>query len=79
MKLSKVAGKRVQELLFKTGMTQYRLGKITCLNEKTLTDLIKGRTSDVNLSTIFYIAKAFNMKLSEFFEDEKFDHEDVEG
>ena len=79
MKLSKVAGKRIQELLFEKKMTQYRLGKITCLNEKTLTDLIKGRTSDVNLSTIFYIAKAFDMKLSEFFTDDKFDDENVEG
>ena len=79
MKLSKIVGKRTQELLFKNNMTQYRLVKITCLNEKTISDLIKGKTSDVNITTIFAIAKAFNMTLSEFFSDEKFDDEEVEG
>ena len=78
MKLSHTVGKRIQELLFKNNMTQYRLVKLTCLNEKTISDLIHGKTNDIKLSTIFLIAKAFNMTLTEFFNDEKLIHEELD-
>lgn len=34
MKLAKAVGIRTKELLFEKKITQYRLTKITCLNEK---------------------------------------------
>lgn len=78
MELVKAVGIRTQELLFNKKMTQYRLVKITCLNEKTISDLIKGKTSDVKLSTIYLIINAFNMSLTEFFDSELFNEINIE-
>lgn len=78
MKLAQAVGKRLKELLFEKGMTQYRLVKVTCLNEKTVSDLIKGKTSDVKLSTIYLIAQALDMSLIEFFDSPLFDKFNIE-
>lgn len=78
MNLAQAVGKRTQQLLFERKMTQYRLTKITCLNEKTLSDLIKGKTADVKFSTIYLIADAFNISLSEFFSSPLFQKENIE-
>lgn len=67
MNFAVATGKRIQELLFQSQMSQYRLAKITCLNEKTLSDLIKGKTRDVKLSTVFLVAGALNISVPEFF------------
>lgn len=78
MNLAQAVGKRTQELLFQKNMTQYRLVKITCLNEKTISDLIKGKTTDVKLSTIYLIVSAFNLSLSEFFNSSLFEDVNIE-
>ena len=78
MKLTESVGKRTQELLFAKNMTQYRLGKITCLNDKTISDLIKGRTQDVNFSTIYLITTALQISLKEFFNSDLFDENNIE-
>lgn len=78
MNLGDATGKRIKELLFENNMTQYKLQKITCLNEKTLRDLINGKTKDVKLSTIFLIANAFEMSISEFVSSPLFDQENIE-
>lgn len=73
MKLAEAVGKRTKELLFEKKITQYRLVKITCLNEKTVSDIIKGKTNDIKFSTIYLIASAFNMSLQEFLDSPLFD------
>ena len=78
MKLAEAVGKRTKELLFEKNMTQYRLTKITCLNEKTISDLLKGKTADVKFSTIYLIADALNIKLIEFLNSPLFDKENIE-
>ena len=78
MKLAEAVGKRVQELLFEKKVTQYRLDKITCLNEKTIRDLIRGKTNDVNFSTIYLIADALHMSLIDFFSSPLFDKINIE-
>lgn len=77
MKLAEAVGKRTKELLFKKNMTQYRLTKITCLNEKTLSDLLKGKTTDVKFSTIYLIANALEISLIEFFNSPLFNEENI--
>ncbi len=78
MKLAEAVGKRTKELLFQKNMTQYRLVKITCLNEKTVSDIIKGRTSDIKFSTLYLIASAFNMSIIEFLNSPLFDEENID-
>lgn len=78
MKLAEAVGKRTKELLFEKNMTQYRLTKITCLNEKTVSDLLKGKTTDIKFSTIYLITDALNIKLTEFLNSPLFDKENIE-
>ena len=78
MKLAEAVGKRTKELLFEKNITQYRLTKLTCLNEKTISDLLKGRTTDVKFSTIYLIANALNISLIEFFNSPFFNEDNIE-
>lgn len=66
MKLAQAVGIRTKELLFQKNMTQYRLVKITCLNEKTISDIIHGKTADIKFSTIYLISDALNITIQEF-------------
>lgn len=66
MTLAEAVAKRTTELLKSNNMSQYRLGKITCLEKTTLQAIMKGKTKDIKLSTVFLIADAFNMSISEF-------------
>ena len=78
MKLAQAVGMRTKELLFKKNMTQYRLTKITCLNEKTISDLLGGKTTDVKFSTIYLIVGALSITLVEFFNSPLFDNLQIE-
>ncbi|MBQ7466748.1 MAG: helix-turn-helix transcriptional regulator [Clostridia bacterium] len=78
MKLAQAVGERTKQLLKEKGMTQYRLTKITCLTEKTVSDILHGRTSDIKFSTIFLFADAFNMQIYEFLDSPLFDSDNLE-
>ena len=78
MKLAEAVGIRTKELLFEKNITQYRLTKITCLNEKTISDILHARTSDIKFSTIYLIASAFNITIQEFLDSTIFDMSKLE-
>ncbi len=66
MTLSQAVAKRIEELLKEKKMTQYRLTKETCLDKTTIQSILKGKTKDIKLSTVFLLADAFGMSISEF-------------
>lgn len=78
MKLAEAVGKRTKELLFEKKVTQYRLTKITCLNEKTISDILHGKTSDIKFSTIYLIANALNLTIQEFLNSPLFEMNNLE-
>ena len=78
MKLAQAVGIRTKELLFQKKITQYRLVKFTCLNEKTISDIIHGRTSDIKFSTIYLISEALNITIQEFFDSKLFSMDNLE-
>lgn len=78
MKLAHAVGKRTKELLFDKNITQYRLVKTTCLNEKTISDLIKCKTTDVKFSTIWLICSGLGVSLTEFIDSPLFLEENIE-
>ncbi len=78
MTLAEAVSKRVKNLLDLNEMSEYALRKKTCLSEKTLTFMFKNKTKDVKLSTIRLIAEAFGMTLSEFFNDEIFNFNNID-
>lgn len=68
MNFAEAITKRTKELLIKTGKSQYKLAKETCLDRTTLQAMFKGKTKDVKGSTIYLIAQSFGMTLTEFFD-----------
>ena len=78
MKLAQAVGIRTKELLFHNNMTQYRLVKITCLNEKTISDIIHGKTTDIKFSTIYLISDALNITIQEFLNSPVFNMDNLE-
>lgn len=78
MTLAEASAKRIKELLFERKITQYKLIKESCLDKSTIQKLLKNKTKDINLSTIFTIANVFKMKLSEFFDAPYFDENNIE-
>ena len=71
-------GNRILYLLKENNMTRYKLAKITCLSEKTLSDIIHGKTKDINLSSLYLISSAFNMDILEFLAPDDFRNDKIE-
>ena len=78
MKISEAVAKRTKDLLKVKNMTKYRLTKITCLSKNAINKLLNNENKDVKLSTIRLIAEAFGMTLSEFFNDEIFNFNNID-
>ena len=78
MKLAQAVGIRTKELLFQKKITQYRLVKTTCLNEKTISDIINGRTSDIKFSTIYLISSALHITIQDFLNSPLFNEDNIE-
>lgn len=78
MNIAEATAKRISELLLEKNKTQYRLQKETCLSEKTIRDILHNRTKDINSSTVYLIASAFGLSLSEFYNSPLFNEENIE-
>ena len=78
MNIGHIVGKRIQELLFKNNMSVYKLAKITNLSEQTITNLIKGNSKNVKISTLYIISNAFNIDLLEFISTDDFKNENID-
>ena len=78
MNIAEATAKRIKQLLEINNLSEYALKKKTCLSDKTLTFMFKGKNKDVRLSTIRLVAEAFGMSISEFFDDELFNYENID-
>ena len=78
MNLAEAVAKRTRELLFEKNKTQYRLIKETCLDKTTIQTILKGKSKDMRLSTVFLIAQSFGMSLSEFLNSPYFEYENID-
>lgn len=76
--MAEAVAKRTRELLFEKNKTQYRLIKETCLDKTTIQTILKGKSKDVRLSTVFLIAQSFGMSLSEFLNSPYFEYENID-
>ena len=78
MNLAEAVAKRTKELLVAKNMSQYRLIKTTCLERTSIQMILKNKTKDIKLSTVFLIADAFGMTLAEFLSADYFTTEFIE-
>lgn len=63
---------RVRSLCAKKGITTLELVRLSGANQATVYELISGRSKNPSINTLFKIASAFDMSLSEFFDDQLF-------
>ena len=77
MKLNEAVAVRIREILKERKMTQYRLEQNSGVSHNTMICLMNGRYKSCNLSTVFLIAQALGMTISEFFSHPVFESEDL--
>ena len=78
MTVGQAVAKRVNDLLVKNDMTQYRLAKETLISHNTITSIVNAKNKSASLNTIFLICRAFNITIDEFFGDPVFKNVEIE-
>ncbi len=77
MELVEAVGTRIADLLKAQNKSQYRLIKETYLSKNAVLSIMRNRSKDVKLSTIYFIADFFGMSISEFFDCDYFKNIDI--
>ena len=78
MTLNKAFAMRVSNLLIKNNISKYKLERETGITHSALRYIFNEVNKDVKFSTIVKIVDFFNMTLSEFFDDEIFNRENLD-
>ena len=78
MKLNKAFSTRVRELLKEKKMTQYKLAQETGLYHSTMTDILNCKYQTPNFRNMALIIRALGSDMSEFFDSDLFDFENLE-
>lgn len=78
MNLNKAFALKVSKLLRENNMSKYKLEKETGLTHSALRYIFNEINKDVKFSTIVKVCNFFNIALSEFFNDELFNFENLD-
>ena len=78
MTLNKAFAMRVSSLLIKNSVSKYLLEKETGLTHSALRYIFNEVNKDVKFSTIVKVADFFGLTLTEFFDDEIFNIENLD-
>lgn len=78
MTVNDAVARRTIKLMSERNMTQYRLEKKSGLIHGALDRILAGKNKTVTLTTIYKLAKAFDMTLIEFLQDDLFDSTKLE-
>ncbi len=73
MDFSNLIALKIQELMEEKNLNISQLSKLTGIYRSTLTMFLKRQNRTIRLENLLYICEAFDLKLSEFFSDERFD------
>ena len=68
--LTEVVIDRINYFLSKSYGSQYMLAEISGVPYPTIKSLMQRRTKGITLKTVFMIARAFHVSVSEFFNDD---------
>lgn len=66
------------EIVKKRGISQYKLEKASGLQHGSMQCIMNGRNKTVTLTTVYMLARGFNISLLEFLDDEVFRSVDIE-
>lgn len=78
MNVNQAVAKRIEMLLKERDMTQYRLEQKSGVLHGSLACIMNGRNKTVTLSTVYMIAKGFDMTIVEFLNHDIFLSDEVE-
>ena len=78
MSVSQAVAKRIEMLLKERNMTQYRLEQKSGILHGSLACIMNGRNKTVTLSTVYMIAKGFDMTIVEFLNHDIFLSDEIE-
>ena len=78
MTLNDAVAKRVSKLLRARNMTRYRLERKSGLIHGALDRILNGQNKTVTLTTIYKLARGFDMTYLEFLDDDVFRSELIE-
>ena len=73
MDFSDLVAIKIKELMNEKNMNSNQLSKLTGIYRSTLTMFLTRKNRTIRLENLLYICEAFDMKLSEFFSDKRFD------
>lgn len=78
MNVNQAVAKRIELLLKERNMTQYRLEQKSGVLHGSLACIMKGRNKTVTLSTLYMVAKGFDMTIVDFLNHEIFLSDEIE-
>ncbi len=78
MNLHDAVAKRTWQLMREQNITQYRLAKLSGITHGGLDGLLNGSYKDVELSTVYRLARGFGMTFHEFVDDDVFRSSELE-
>ena len=73
MDFSDLIALKIQELMEEQKLNVNQLSKLTGIYRSTLTMFLKRKNRTIRLENLLYICEAFDLKLSKFFSDKRFD------
>ena len=78
MNVSEAVAKRIRELLVEKDMTQYRLEQKSGILHGSMACILNGRNKTVTLSTIYMLARGFDMTIIDFLNNNIFLSNEIE-
>jgi len=76
--INDVVSKRVKNLLKEKQMTQYRLERDSGIIHGAMDRILTGQNKTVTVTTLYKLARGFNMTVFEFMDDDLFRSEEIE-
>lgn len=78
MKLNEAVSERLQELLHERNMTQYQLSMKSGVPKSTISNLVHCQYDSMKLRIIHELCQGLNITISEFFNSNLFNEENLE-
>ena len=78
MTINDAVAKRIVKLLREKKMTQYRLEQNSFIAHGAMNNILAGKNKTVTLTTLFRLARGFNISVEDFLDDDVFRSDELE-
>ncbi len=77
MTINDAVARKIIRLMQEQGITQYRLEKVSGITHGAMDRILTGKNKTITMTTLYRLAKGFNMTILEFLDDSLFDESNV--